>query len=194
MKVGELSNMSAEEYDNVPNLENVTTTTKTTKSKTKSKSDGESNLFRVLYGKLRDGVYNPVARLYASLVVNHPLTTLGCYLLLVLSITLGLFQASFVPVAEADATQRLTLLRNSEAENDRARLESTFPFDQSELYFQHKLTTFGYYFEIILNTRPPHGNLANRTILDQFNQLYDEIISLYITVYWMIFYQTIVYI
>lgn len=71
-----------------------------------------------------------------------------CYLLLVISLSLGLFQATL----DKD-NQRLTMPRTSEAELDRVRIERTFTMDQKEHYFQHKLTTFGYYVEVIVALR-----------------------------------------
>lgn len=134
------------------------------------------NLFRVVYCKLRH-IYNLAAAAYASLVVRHPLACIFCYLLLVVSLSLGLFQASLLTDNE-----RLTLVRTSEAELDRARIEHTFPLDQTDLYFQHKLTTFGYYVEIIISLRTPYQSFFNETPLNQFNSLFDQIISLNITV------------
>lgn len=136
-----------------------------------------ANLFRVVYCKLRD-IYNFMGSTYASLITKYPLTSILIYIVVVFLLSLGLFQASLITDNE-----RLTLLRNSEAESDRLRIEHTFPFDQSHHYFQHKLTTFGYYFEIIATIRAPHQSIINQTILSQFNEFFDEILTLNITVF-----------
>lgn len=140
------------------------------------------NLFRVMFCKQRD-IYNFAASAYASLVVKHPVTWITVYLLLVVSLSLGLFQATLIVDNES-----LTLVRNSEAERDRALIDATFPLVQDKNYFQHKLSTFGYYVEIIVQLQSPYRSFYNSIVLNQFNSFYDEIISLNITVIGLLFY------
>lgn len=136
----------------------------------------ENNLFRLVYLKLKT-FYNRVSKLYTSLVVRHPLSSIICYLLLVISLSLGLFQASL----NVD-NENLTMLRDSEAKADGREIDRRFPFNQHERYFQHKLTSFGHYVEIMIKLKPQYNNLINQTILNQFNIFYDELISLSISV------------
>lgn len=129
-------------------------------------------MFRSVYLKLRH-VYNSISKFYASIIVEYPLATIVCYILLILSFSFGLFQTQVTYDNE-----RLTILRDSQALSETQKLNKLFELNQYERFFQFRLLDLGYYVEIIVKIKDETQNFINNTYLNEYNKLYDEILSI----------------
>jgi hypothetical protein len=155
-------------------------------------------MFRYVFNKLKK-FYHFSAKSYASIIVQHPVACISSYFLLLLVCCLGLLQTKLITDNES-----LTIVRNSQVLADKRQIDRIFPFNQSDSYFQHHLTDLGYFFEIMVKLKhadlrnfPPFNkeklieasksdkqvsndyvNFKNKTLLDEYNKLFDEIITL----------------
>ncbi|RMZ98319.1 hypothetical protein BpHYR1_047631 [Brachionus plicatilis] len=125
-------------------------------------------MFRAIFIKLRN-IYNSLSKQYASLIVEHTLAIVSCYLLLMTCLSFGLFQARL----EADS-QKLTHVKNSEVVENAHTISKLFPYQKNN-YFTHKSIDLGHYVEIIVKVRDRNGSFMSQHALDKFNQIYDNI-------------------
>ncbi len=83
-------------------------------------------------------LYYQISKFYTSLIVEHPIVSIICYLLLIIIFGVGLFQLKI----NTD-NENLSFVRNSEIKSDAKKLNDIFPQNQYERYFQHQLTDLG---------------------------------------------------
>lgn len=131
-------------------------------------------MFRAGFLKLRQ-FYNKQSKIYASLIVKYPFAAIICYLVLLLGLNFGMFQISLIADSES-----LTIVQNSQVIKDSHQLDNLFQLNQSN-YFVHKLNNLGHYAEVILKLKNNNESFVNRTVLEKYNQFFDEIISINIT-------------
>lgn len=146
------------------------------------------NLFEIIYRKLRS-FYNQTANLYVNLVVDRPVQFIVTYLLIATLFSFGLFQVKF----NLD-TDALAIVRNSECVKNAILLNQTFVTNQNERHYNNKLLDLGYYFEMIINVKQlnsskrlsnddlllPAYNFITPNILNEYNQLFDAVVSIQI--------------
>jgi hypothetical protein len=120
-------------------------------------------------------------------LIERPYHFIAAFMIITLMLSFGLFQIRMNMNPES-----LTLVRDRESLKHVDIINRTYPFDQHKRAFINKLLDFGYYVEIIVSVRSPDGrprptnedllkpeyNLVNRTMLDEFNVLYDRIVQL----------------
>jgi hypothetical protein len=124
---------------------------------------------------------------YVSLLLARPFLLMSVYVLMMALLGAGLWRSTFIRDPE-----ELFIVRNSQATLDSIKLESTFIFNQNERHFINKLLDLGHYVEIIVTAKKegistrgsnedllkPEYNLINQSILNEYNELFDRIISL----------------
>ena len=146
------------------------------------------NLFELVYLRLHN-IYNSFTSGYVNFLMRHVLKLVLVYLIATCIFSLGLFQIKF----DKD-TDSLALVSQSESKENAKVLNKTFITNQHERHFNNKLLDLGYYFEFIITVREtdanrrlrdddflePAYNLINKTILEQYNQLFDQVMSLQI--------------
>jgi hypothetical protein len=94
-------------------------------------------MFYRIHLKARHFYFN-LSKFYTSIITEHPLVSIICYLLLIIIFGFGLFHLKF----NSD-TESLSFIRNSKIKFDVQKLKETFPQNQYERYFQHQLTDLG---------------------------------------------------
>jgi hypothetical protein len=131
-------------------------------------------MFKSVYIRFRN-IYNSISKLYVSIIVHHPFATIVCYLLLITSFSLGLFQIEF----DRD-NERLTELRVSKFRAHKQTLDERFKVNLEERFFQYKLTNLGYYIEFIITLRNSSKSFCkkNPELLEAYNRFYDGILEL----------------
>jgi hypothetical protein len=136
-------------------------------------------MFKSGFIRLRN-IYNSISKLYTLIIVQHPFVTIVCYLLLVVSFSLGLFQIKFDNNSEG-----LTELRSSAFRRDKNLLDELFQWPQGERFMQPKLTDLGYYIEFIIVVNKPGLEFGkyNRTLFNHYNKFFDNLMELTVVDY-----------
>lgn len=143
-------------------------------------------MFDLFYLKLKR-VYNSIWKSYAVIILDKPHWFILFYIIISTLLSFGLLNLKF----NLD-TDSLSYVRDSETLRDAKILNKTFTYDATKRHFLNKLLDLGNYVEIIATVRDPNGkqrksnmdllepefNMINRTVLDEFNQLYDEVINI----------------
>lgn len=141
---------------------------------------------RKYFLKLKE-IYDMIGNIYANLLLNNTFSLIVVYFITTILLNLGLFQLNINP-----ETESLSYIRNSPALENSKLLTKTYVFDQHKRHFSNQLLDFGHYVEIIVCKRElnadrrssnddllkPEFNMINRTLLDEFNHLYDSILDL----------------
>lgn len=96
-------------------------------------------MFDIFHSKIRK-FYSYLSKFYTSLIFEHPIVSIICYLLLIIIFGFGLFQIKF----NLD-NENLSFVRNSEKKHQAKLLKEVFPQNQNERYFQHQLNDLGLY-------------------------------------------------
>ncbi len=94
-----------------------------------------------MFGKIHKKktlIYYQISKFYTSLIVEHPIVSIICYLLLLVIFGFGLFQLKI-----NQDNQNISFVRNSEIKSEAQRLKEIFPQDQNQRYFPHQLTDLG---------------------------------------------------
>lgn len=130
-------------------------------------------MFKSGFIRLRN-VYNSISKLYTLIIVQHPLATIICYILLMTSFSLGLFQLKF----DADS-ESLTELHSSRSRRHKQYLDEIFPLRQDEGFLQYRLTNMGYYVEVIIKTK--NGTMfskENQRLFEEYYKFFDLLMDL----------------
>jgi hypothetical protein len=138
-------------------------------------------MFKLVYLKLRKNLHHKISDFYSSWIVEHPVITIFSYLGLFICFSFGLFHIQ--PVT--DSNEALTAVKNSEYIRNSELIKKTFNH-VPDRYFQHQLTDLGYYIEFIVLLKNTHNgqfynssyNFLNETILNEYNELFDQVLSL----------------
>lgn len=125
----------------------------------------------MVFGKLKVH-YNFMGKMYTRFVMKYPFSMIALYVLVSISLSMGLFQANVIKDNES-----LFAVRNGQANKDEKKLRAKFDEDPHEHFFAHKLLNFGYYFEVIFKLRSQNDTLMNEMVLEEFNRFYDDIIT-----------------
>lgn len=139
-------------------------------------------MFRIIYLNLKRNLHIKLSEFYSTWIVEHPIITVMSYLILFVCLSLGLFQIQVF----TGANEALTHVKNSEYVRNAQLIKETFTCEPVNRYFQQQLTDLGYYAEFIVklkNTQPGQVynasyNFLNESILNEYNQFYDEIFNL----------------
>ena len=131
-------------------------------------------MFKSGFIRLRN-IYNSISKLYTLIILHHPYVTIICYLLLITSFSLGLFQIRF----DRDS-ERLTELRNSRFRRDKSLLDETFVIDHRERFLQYKITDIGYYIEIIVKSKNDSIRFGKEHphLFEEYNTFFDHLLEL----------------
>lgn len=139
------------------------------------------NLFQAFHQK-SDIIINRLVKFHANLVTLHSVKIILGYIVFAFLLSLGLFQIQI----NMD-TESLAYVRNSPSLKHAQLINDTFGTNQRESHYNNKLLHLGWYFEFMINVRGMHNstdflsqefNLINETILHEYNQLFDEIMSI----------------
>jgi hypothetical protein len=141
-------------------------------------------MFKLVYLKLRH-VYNQISHFYSQLICQHPYAIVLFYVLLSTGLGVGLVRVRFVKDAEPT-----TYNKYGDSLRDAKLLQSLFKEEQHGRFFAHQIADIGYYVEIIITLKRPRNsntellkpefNLLNKTILSEYDDLFDRIINLQI--------------
>ena len=139
-------------------------------------------MFKLVYLKLRS-IYKQLSELYASVAVAKPFNLIVLYLILTSFLGVWIIQIKFTSDNES-----LTIIKNSEVLQNQKRVDAQFPQNQTHRYFQHHLTTLGFYAEVIIRLKQfasdqnysnyIQNNLLNQTYLNEYNKFYDSLLNL----------------
>ena len=139
-------------------------------------------MFKLVYLKLRS-IYKQLSELYASLAVAKPFNLIVLYLILTSFLSVWIIQIKFTSDNES-----LTIIKNSEVLHNQKLIDAQFPQNQTHRYFQHQLTTLGFYAEVIIRLKQfandhnysnyKQNNLLNQTYLNEYNKFYDNLLNL----------------
>lgn len=145
-------------------------------------------MFKACFLKLKH-IYDLIAKTYANFLLNSTWRLIFTYILVSVLLSFGLLQIKIDM-----ETESLSYVKNSEALQNFKLLSRTFEYNQYARQFANKQLYVGYYVEIIVCAKPegkdskerksnedllkPEFNLLNRTYLDEFNRLYDNILEI----------------